>query len=298
LGLLRRVRDGRRGGRYYRVILVDYRVSHWGAAAAARAAGVPVLYYIAPQLWAWGVNRAKRLASVVSRLAVILPFEEEFFRGRGVAATFVGHPLRDRPDPPGREGARRALGLDLNRPALGLFPGSRASEVRRLWPEFRAAAARVAAAVPGLQVIVAGVPGAEYPDAGEIQIHPRDPTLVFAAADAAICKAGTTTLEAAVADTPMVVAYRASALSALIARRVVRVPWVGLVNLVAGRAAAPELLQDDMRADRLAAAVTPLLDPASSEARRQREGLAEVRERLGSHGAAERVADLAAELLA
>lgn len=295
--LLNRVKKAFNEKRYDLAILVDYPGYHLRAAAAAAAAGVPVLYYIAPQLWAWGQKRVKKLAPV-DRLAVILPFEEKFFREHGVAATFVGHPLKDRPPPPARGDARRALALDPGRPTLGLFPGSRAQEVRRHWAMFRAAAARVAAARPDVRIVVAGTPGAAYPDPGSITIHEGDPLLVFAAADAGICKSGTTTLEAAIADVPMVITYRVHPISSFIAFRLLRVPWVGLVNLVAGYEVAPELLQGRATPDALADGVLPLLDPANPLARRQREGLQLVRERLGAPGAADRVAELAAGLLA
>jgi len=296
--LLARVRQAFRAKRYDLVVLVDYPGYHLRAAAAAAQAGIPVLYYIAPQMWAWGAGRVRKLAAV-RRLAVILPFEEAFFRERGIPATFVGHPLKDRPAPPPlpRPEARRALGLDPARPTLGLFPGSRAQEVARHWDVFRAAAARVAAARPDVQLVVAGTPGATYPEPGAIRVHTGDPLPVFAAADAGICKSGTTTLEAALADVPMVITYRLHPVSSFIAFRLLRVPWVGLVNLVAGYEVAPELLQRRATPAALADAALPLLDPGHAATRRQRAGLALVRDRLGAPGAAGRVADLAAELL-
>lgn len=292
-----RVRAALRAHRYDLLILVDYPGYHLRLASTAAAAGVPVLYYIAPQLWAWGEWRVRRLAAAVNRLAVILPFEEKFFRDRGVPATFVGHPLKDRPPLPARADARRALGVAPDRPVLGVFPGSRAQEVRRIWPVFRDAARRVLAARPDVQVLVAGTEGGEYPDAGPLSVATGSPELVFAAADAGLCKSGTTTLEAAMADVPMVIAYRMNGLSYLIAQRLLRVPWVGLVNLVAEREVAPELLQGAATPRALAERVLPLLDRGTAEARRQRDGLAVVRERLGPPGAAGRVAELAAELL-
>lgn len=295
--LLGRVRSAFAAGRYDLVILVDYPGYHLRVAAAAAAAGVPVLYYIAPQMWAWGADRVPRLRSV-RQLAVILPFEEEFFRSHGVPARFVGHPLRDRPPPPARADAARALGLDPARPTLGIFPGSRAQEVKRLWPVFRAAAQRVLAGRPDIQAVVAAAPRATYPDPGAIRLHQGEPATVFAAATAGLCKSGTTTLEAALADLPMAIAYRLNPLSYAIARRLLSVEWVGLVNLVAGSAVAPEFLQGRATPEALAEAVVPLLDAGSPAARRQREGLALVRDRLGAPGAAGRVAELAAELLA
>jgi lipid-A-disaccharide synthase len=177
-------------------------------------------------------------------------------------------------------------------PVLAVFPGSRSQEVRRIWPVARAAARLVRAARPEVQVLVAGTQVACYPDAGDVRVVVDDPSIVFAAADAGLCKSGTTTLEAALADLPMVITYRLHPLSNFIARRLLRVPWVGLVNLVAGEQLCPELLQSAATPRALADAVLPLLDPADPATRRQRAGLATVRQRLGQPGAAERVASL------
>ena len=280
------------------VVLVDYPGFHLRVAAAAARAHVPVLYYVAPQLLAWHEGRVHQMARTVSHLAVILPFEEEFFASRGVKTTFVGHPFLDR-SPLALQGAglKRSLGLAADRPVLGLFPGSRPQEVRRLWPVFRAAVERIRRDTPAVQAVVAAVPGALYRDAGEIQIVTGRPRECFAAADAALCKSGTSTLEAAMALTPLVVAYRMHPLSYLLARRLVRVDRIGMVNLVAGRGVAPELIQGDVTPDALARAVRPLLDPNSAERRAQLEGLGEVRRRLGQPGAAGRAAEIARALL-
>jgi len=295
--LLRSLSRDLAAGRYQAVMLVDYPGFHLRVAEAARRARVPVLYYIAPQLWGWGEWRVPRFARAVDRLAVILPFEEEYFRRHGIAAEYVGHPLLDQDAPPPRSEAREALDLPQQRPVLALFPGSRVQEVARHWPIFREAAQRVLQTRPDVTVVAAGTAGAAYPNPGPVRVVLGDSTRVFASADVVLAKSGTTTLEAALANAPMVIAYRVHLASYIIARQLARVPWIGLVNLVAERQVVPELLQGDARPDRLAAQLLDLIDPESGTAQRQRLGLAEVRQRLGSAGAAARVADLLDDLV-
>jgi len=296
--LLRRMeREFARNG-YDLVILIDYPGFHLHVAEAARRAGIPVLYYIAPQLWAWRPQRAKRLAAACDRLAVILPFEEAFFRNVGVEAEYVGHPLLDRGAPPPRAGARESLGIGAGERVLALFPGSRAGEIGRMWPPLREAGMTLLDRGVATMVIVAASEQGAYPGSGRFTLVRGNSLGVLAAADAGIVKSGTSTLEAALTDTPMVVPYRVNAITAFLTRRLITVKWASLVNLVAEREVVPEFLQEDLSAERLVAAVTPLFDPASPATVAQRQGLALVRERLGTPGAADRVADIATALLA
>jgi lipid-A-disaccharide synthase len=291
---------GRRlsGGRYDAAMLVDYPGFNLRLARTAARAGVPVLYYIAPQLWAWGRWRLGALRRRVRRVAVILPFEETFFGAHGVPATFVGHPLLDRAPAPERSAARRSLGVDADAPLLALCPGSRTAEVRRMWPVMRAAARRAREAVPELEVVVVEAPCGVSPRDESFRVWSGDTITALAAADAGICKSGTTTLEAAVAGMPMVIAYRMHPVSFALARRVVHLRYVGLVNLIAGRLIAPEYLQASARPETMAQAVLPLLDREGAPARAQRDGFEYVRGALGAPGAAQRVAELVGELAA
>lgn len=287
-----------RAGTYGLAVLVDYPGFHLALAGAARRAGIPVLYYIAPQLWAWGAWRASRLAATVSHLAVVLPFEEPFFRRAGIATSFVGHPLASDAVGPDRATAQRELGLRPDQPVLALFPGSRRGDVQRHWRAFSAAAQYLLRSEPSIQVVAAGTATDAYPHADGLSVVRDRAALVMRAADIALCKSGTATLEAALVGTPQVVAYRLHSLTYRIARRVVSVPWIALPNLVMGRQVVPELIQDAMTTEALVAALQPLLDREGAAARRQRAAGGEIRERLGQPGAADRTAALAHTLVA
>lgn len=285
------------------ILPIDYPGFNLRLARHARDRDIPVLYYIAPQVWAWHRSRMKQLAENTDRLAVILPFETDLFREAGADASFVGHPLLDQ-EPPVAPRAQflAALGLDAQRPVLALFPGSRSQEVARQLETFTAAARAVQARMPEVQPVLAessAVPPAIY---GQSALpRTQDGWSLLRHARAALVKSGTSTLQAALAGTPLVVTYRVHPVTFFMAERLVRVPHVGLVNLVAGERVAPELLQNDATPDRLAAALLPLLDEQSTERRTALAGLARVRQALtlpdAGRGTADRVADLAAELI-
>jgi lipid-A-disaccharide synthase len=297
--LFRQFRARLRSGSVGLLICVDYPGFNMKLAAAARAAGVPVLYYITPQVWAWGENRLSELSRTITKAAVILPFEEPLLRAHHIDATFVGHPLLDRAAAmPDRDTARATLGLRPGDPVLALFPGSRAQEIGRHLDAFVAAAREAARRVPGLQVIVSAAPGIRLdPVRCPFPVVPSASFVVLRAADAALCKSGTTTLEAAVAGCPLAVAYRTSPWTYAIARRLVRIPLIGLVNVVAGRQVAPEFVQNALVPGAVADALVPLLDHASPERAAAIEGLAGVRAKLGTPGATRRVAEMAMGLL-
>ncbi len=290
--LLRSLTTRLRDGQVALLICVDYPGFNLNLAAEAHAARVPVLYYITPQVWAWGARRLKTLAHVVTRAAVILPFEEALLRTHGIDATFVGHPLLDRAETaPDRSTARAALGLAPDASVLALFPGSRAQEIERHLEPFVAAARAVERRAPGTKVVVSVAPGMHVdPARCPYPLLSADSLTVLRAADAALCKSGTTTLEAAVIDCPLVVAYLTSRWTYAIARRVVTIPRIGLVNVVAGHEVATEFVQGALVPDAVADALLPLLHETPQRAQ-VLAGLAEVRAKLGTPGAAARVAE-------
>lgn len=292
--LLQAIKARLESGKVAAVVLVDYPDFNMFVAGAAKDAGVPVMYYITPQVWAWRAGRLETLARTVTQAAVILPFEEKLLRGAGIDARFVGHPLLDRaPSLPDRAAARATLGFEESDRVLALFPGSRKQEIERHLVDFVSVGRELQQRMPGLEVIVAVAPHVTIDPAQCPFPMVRSASFtVLRAADAAFCKSGTTTLEAAVAGCPLVVAYRTNPINYAIAKWFIKIANIGLVNLIAGHRLVPEFVQDDLQPSAVADALEPLLDAESVERRAMVDGLAAVRAALGQAGASGRLAEL------
>jgi lipid-A-disaccharide synthase len=297
-------------------ILVDFPDFNFWVARLAKLNRVPVMYYISPQVWAWRTYRVKTLARLTNRLAVIFPFEADFYGERGVPVAYVGHPLMETlPPRPERGLWLSGHGLDPERLTMALLPGSRAGEIARHLPDMLTAAALIQQAIPQTQFILPlastapvelmekmvsgerqGRVGSGFKPAPTINIIQGQSYQALAAAHLAIVASGTATLEAALAATPTVIVYRLSPLTFTVGRRLIRVPHVGMANLLAGERLFPELIQDDFTPERLAReALAFVQEQARLEVLRR--GLARVVGRLGGPGASRRAAQVALELL-
>jgi lipid-A-disaccharide synthase len=274
-------------------VAVDFPDFNFRVAEAMRRLGVPVVYYISPQLWAWRPRRMNAMRRFARLVLVIFPFEESIYREAGVPVEFVGHPLVElaRAEGP-RADIRRSLGLEADKPVVALLPGSRPNELRAILPDLAAAAQRIAARVPAAQFVVARAPGLAdelFANLGGPAIIEQRADDVLAAADVALTASGTATVQAAIHGTPMVIVYRVSALTYAIGKPFVQVDTFGMVNLVAGRRVVPELVQADFTPQAVAdEAVSLLTDAARAE--QMRAALAEVRQKLGGPGATKRAA--------
>ena len=242
-------------------------------------AGIPRVHYVAPQVWAWREHRVREFPGLWERLLCLLPFEPEFFAGHGLPATFVGHPvLQSGADRGNAARFRIAHGLAPDAKVLVLMPGSRRSEVPRLLPVFGATLSLLSGRIPGLVPVLPVASAVAGTVRRAVESWPIRPVIVtevaekhdaYAAASAALTKSGTSTLELALAGVPMAVTYRVNPITAAIARRLIRVKHVAMVNLLAGREVVPELLQQDCTPGKLAETVERLLgDPAAVAAQR------------------------------
>jgi lipid-A-disaccharide synthase len=272
-------------------------------ARAAKGEGVPVLYYISPQVWAWRAGRVKTLARLVEKMAVIFPFEAPLYEAAGVPVEFVGHPLLDALEK-WEAGRRGRKGEDFaGEPLIALLPGSREKEVSSLLPEMVRAADILKRDFPQMRFLLplASTIGREFaeqyipPDFPELTLVEGKTYEAVAASDLAIVASGTATLETALLGKPMVIVYRVSPVSFWLGRALIRVKSIGLANIVAGKGVVPELIQEEACGERIAEETRKILsDP---ERRRKMEAaLTDVRKKLGAPGAAARVARIALEL--
>ncbi len=278
-------------------VLVDYPGFNLRFARTAARHGIPVLYYISPQVWAWHRGRVRKMKETVRSMKVVFPFEEEIYRAEGIDVEFVGHPLAERI---GATSSRAEFfarfGLDPGRRLLALLPGSRLQEIRAILPVMLEAAGRLTAdgaaqaavgvapnlGLPPLQPLLQGAPGVVAVEHATYDL--------MAHADAAIVTSGTATLETGWFGTPMVVVYRTSPLSYGIGRMLVDIPYIGLVNIVAGTRLVPELIQSDLTCENVVRNVAPLLhDQSAAAAMRARLGV--IRQKLGGPGASAKVAE-------
>jgi len=287
------------------LILIDYPDFNLLVARKAKQLGIPVMYYISPQVWAWRSGRVKTIRRCVDRMVVLFPFEETLYREAGVPVSFVGHPFLDAVTVRDREQLGRRLGVSLGgRPLVGLLPGSRQNEVRALLPIMLEAAASLVRRMPHAHFLL---PLASTIRADQVRplLQGRDLPLTvmegrtheaIQACELIVAASGSVTLEAAILGTPLVVVYKVHRLSYEVGRRLIRVKHIGLVNLVAGETVAPELIQEQVTAEGVVKEVMGILeDPGRQGWIRSR--LEEVRRRLGSPGASFRAAEIALSLL-
>jgi lipid-A-disaccharide synthase len=284
------------------VVLVDWPEFNLRLATALHRRGLKVIYYISPQLWAWRPRRINRIKRDIDLLLSILPFETEWFRARGVnQVEFVGHPLAGEVKARfGREEFCRLNELDPARPIVSFLPGSRRKELQRILPPMLAALAKLQSARPDIQCVIVVAPSRTIEETKEIVTQQNGARWIklvqgqtreaLAASDAAAIASGTATLEAALLETPMVVVYKESAVNWHTLGRLINVTHYGLVNLVAGREIAKELMQNDLTAEKLSDELLKLLEPARNKTFRTQ--LANVAHELGDGGASERAAEL------
>jgi len=280
------------------LVAVDFPDFNFRLAAKVRRLGVPIVYYISPQLWAWRSGRMKTMRALADRVLVIFPFEEQIYKDAGVPVEWVGHPLLDvMPAPRPKHPLAAEMGLSTAAPIVALLPGSRRNEVRSTLPGLAAAARQIRERLPSVQFVVARAPHITDDLLSPLQSPGGVPAVVLDGraddvlqlADLALVASGTVTVQAALHECPMVVVYRLSPLTYRLGRPFVRVSTFAMANLVAGKRVVPELIQDDFTPARVAAEALDILTNPERAAR-MRDDLRDVRRRLGTPGASDRAA--------
>jgi lipid-A-disaccharide synthase len=299
LSALRRIVRAAAGDRPDALVAIDFPDFNFRLARAVKRLGVPVIYYISPQIWAWRPRRLETMRRIADRVLVIFPFEEPIYRKGDVPVEFVGHPLVDLATATApRHEFLAARGLSPSAPTVAILPGSRTNEVSRILPDLLAAANLIRAAVPGVQFVIARAPHlddrlfartAADPASDPFVVVEGDTDTVLASADLALTASGTATVQAALHDTPMVIVYRLSPLTYRLGRRLVTIGMIGMVNLIAGGKIVPEFLQEAFTPEAVAREAIALLTDRARVAE-VKAGLARVRERLGGSGASRRAA--------
>ena len=285
------------------LILIDFPDFNLNIAAFAKKLGIPVLYYISPQIWAWRPGRVKKIGKLVDHMAVILPFEEDFYRKHEISVTFVGHPLLDTDLPP-RDTAMEEIVEGI--PVIGFLPGSRDREIARHLPVMLEAAQILLRRIKNAKFIISLAPDVarkyveeiveKHKASAEFELVADDVEKVLEQSRFVVAASGTVTLETAISGTPMLIIYKVSPVSYWLGKALINVKHIGLVNLIAGREIVPELVQDKATPDRIANRVCAMLNDTSYLKRLKRE-LLSIKELLGGPGASERVADIAVGML-
>ncbi|WP_321531192.1 lipid-A-disaccharide synthase [uncultured Desulfuromonas sp.] len=286
------------------VILIDSPDFNLRLAKQAKKAGIPVVYYVSPQVWAWRKGRVKGISAVVDRLAAIFPFEPDCYRGYPIDVRYVGHPLLDEAGiSDDVEAIRQRYQLTGQGPTIGLFPGSRQNELTYSFPTIVATAAQLARSYPDADFIVPLAPGVD-----EEQLRPQLETAgvnatfvrdsiydTAAVCDVVLCVSGTVTLQVALVETPMAILYKAAPVTYAIGKHLVSVEFIGLPNIVAGKSVVREFIQDDANPQALSDEIKRILDDEAYH-QTMKQHLAEVRHRMGEPGCSGRVAEMAIEL--
>lgn len=284
------------------LILIDFPDFNMLLARYAKKLGIPVLYYVSPQIWAWRQGRVKKIVKYVSHMAVILPFEEQFYRKYNMPVTYVGHPLLDRAFPSIEETLAKTMPQN---PVVGILPGSRNGEIRRLLDVMLKSAAEIHKQKPGVKFLLSKAPSVNNDLFDEIVAQNNGvefevvPSIleIFMRADLLIAASGTVTLEAGLHGLPMCIIYKVSLLNYCLGRLLLKIKNIGLVNLVAGEAVMPELIQDDANPEKIAAEVVDIIDNGERYLW-MKNMLAKVKRTLGQGGgAAQKVAAIAFKLM-